>query len=64
MTTPIQYMMGPNEAYVKPKNGKSQKKNQKYIETDQLVDMWRKVIQPAAVQSGVKLVSTTTGAPK
>lgn len=62
-TTPIQYLMGPNEAYVKPKAGQTQKKSQKYIATDQLVEMWRNVMQPAAQQAGLKLVSTTTGAP-
>lgn len=53
LTTPMQYLMGPNEAYVPPKQGASSKKNQKYIATDTLVDMHRTIIQPAAQASGL-----------
>lgn len=48
--------MGFNEAYKL-----TEKKPWKWQEPEEAVDYWRKLIQPAAERTGLKLVSFTTG---
>ena len=62
LTTPMKYLMGFNESYDKPDEKDSTYKKSKYIAPLDAVDMWRNVIQPAAIEMGLGLLPPTSGA--
>lgn len=58
----MKYLTGFNEAYEEPHDDATRYKKQKYVAPLEAVEMWRNVIQPAAIEMGLGLLPPTTGA--